>query len=283
MTSGDKESYSFITQIASAIVDMGETIRFRPHYITWYCAECKANNYTTSTADCISNGRYCAPDPDNSGPLNGSWVIWEDVKQLCVFRTWDRWVWLDYMDFANDCMQKDQEDIAACFENIIPNFYYDEVGTSKYNSCLGDSFAIWGNHSTDNNLLKQERESYTSFEISHWPSLFIDHAQYTGDLFPVENAAIAICEKVGPRNQVCEDIQSRLNQQNVQIEEISWGTIIGVSLLFAFIFALFMYYYRRVIRRDLSKEMSSQLHQMVSDYAAFTDKHSLVKRDASNI
>jgi len=35
-----------------------------PHYYLWYCSECRLINFETDAPDdCVSGGRYCAPDP----------------------------------------------------------------------------------------------------------------------------------------------------------------------------------------------------------------------------
>jgi len=54
--------------------------KFTPHYVSWQCKACKANNFSEAMNDCVSNGRYCANDPDNTGPLKGSDVIIESLN-----------------------------------------------------------------------------------------------------------------------------------------------------------------------------------------------------------
>lgn len=36
--------------------------------------------------NCLSNGRYCALDPDEQGPVNGKLVMEESVRQICLYR-----------------------------------------------------------------------------------------------------------------------------------------------------------------------------------------------------
>jgi hypothetical protein len=53
--------------------------------LTRYCSYCSKNDYKTVIDECVSGGRYCAPDPDSSGPLIGRDVVMEDLRQICIF------------------------------------------------------------------------------------------------------------------------------------------------------------------------------------------------------
>jgi hypothetical protein len=42
---------------------------FDVHFVLWFCPQCRDAGYVTDEPDCVSGGRYCAPDPDAEGPL----------------------------------------------------------------------------------------------------------------------------------------------------------------------------------------------------------------------
>lgn len=68
MTSSDQASYDFLADFGSYISINIVTFKFTPHYVTWDCYMCKRTGYNgmvQATEDCLSNGRYCAPDPGN--------------------------------------------------------------------------------------------------------------------------------------------------------------------------------------------------------------------------
>jgi len=54
--------YPFLAELNKLIAGTPE-IEFTPHYVTWYCSKCRANNWRTPEVNCLSGGRYCAPDP----------------------------------------------------------------------------------------------------------------------------------------------------------------------------------------------------------------------------
>lgn len=71
MNSMDRESYEFITTFKEHMRELNGYYKFDIHYPLWYCYTCKLSNWSSNTESCLSGGRYCAPDPDGSGPLTG--------------------------------------------------------------------------------------------------------------------------------------------------------------------------------------------------------------------
>jgi len=58
-----------------------EKVKFDSHYVSWYCPSCRFDGWNVEVPDCISGGRYCAPDPDDDlGPLTGKDVVMEDLR-----------------------------------------------------------------------------------------------------------------------------------------------------------------------------------------------------------
>lgn len=107
------------------ILEKGGYTQFTPHYITWYCPrafvlsdQCKSQ--------CINNGRYCAPDPeqDFSEGYQGKDVVFENLRQLCVHRVANEtnrsWVWWDYVtDFHIRCSMKRNRYSKQCAEDVM--------------------------------------------------------------------------------------------------------------------------------------------------------------------
>lgn len=59
---------------------MKENVDFNPRYVQSECEACKKLNWSISNDDCLSGGRYCATDPDGTGPLLGRDVVFEDLR-----------------------------------------------------------------------------------------------------------------------------------------------------------------------------------------------------------
>lgn len=64
MSSMDKKSYDFLQSFQKYQETLGNAALFRPHYALWFCPMCKNVGFKNSANEnCVSNGRYCAPDP----------------------------------------------------------------------------------------------------------------------------------------------------------------------------------------------------------------------------
>lgn len=117
------------------ILEKGGYTQFTPHYITWYCPQA----FTLSSqckSQCINNGRYCAPDPEQDFGVGyeGKDVVFENLRQLCVHRVANEtnrsWVWWDYVtDFHIRCSMKEKKYSKECAEDVIKSL-------SKYHSMV---------------------------------------------------------------------------------------------------------------------------------------------------
>jgi len=285
-TSSDLDSYRWIANMADYLWEFGGSIDFRPHFVTWVNSASEAQGYTSPTQDCISNGRYCAPDPDNNGPLNGSWVIRQDLHHLCIHKTWGIDGYLNWiLRVAGTCLELTLTPL-QCTEEELSYFDWDPIGQTKYDACMIASYT-GENEANDNVIMAAERDYFQNSDVPYWPVVLIDHVPFKGDLFPVENVAAVICSKLNAVDfDMCKDVQTNLQASQVIVhEDTSLGMVVGICVAFVVIIVVLMYYYRRVVRKELSKEMGMQMHQMISDYAAFRDKSSLIggKADTSNL
>jgi len=58
---GPNHNFNFLKELKDFYLQ--DSIDFEPHYVTWYCAPCQQKNFEIANDDCLSGGRYCAPDP----------------------------------------------------------------------------------------------------------------------------------------------------------------------------------------------------------------------------
>ncbi|CAN0920142.1 Vacuolar-sorting receptor 6 [Linum grandiflorum] len=176
------------------ILERGGYTLFTPHYITWYCPpafvlsiQCKSQ--------CINNGRYCAPDPDQdfSQGYQGKDVVFENLRQLCVHRVANEsgrsWVWWDYVtDFHIRCSMKKNKYSKECADGVMKSL---GLPVDKIRKCMGDPDA-----DVENQVLKIEQERQIGQggrgDVTILPTLVINNAQYRGKL---ERSAVlkAIC------------------------------------------------------------------------------------------
>jgi len=284
-TSSDLDAYRFIANMADYLWEFGGSIDFRPHFVTWFCSSCESTNFTAAAPDCLSSGRYCAPDPDNLGPLNGAWVVRQDLHHLCIYKTWGIDGYLNWiLRVAEKCVDNTTLPL-QCTEEELSYFDWDPIGLTKYKACMLASFD-GQDEDSDNILLAAERDYFQNSDVPYWPVILIDHVAYKGELFPVENVAAVICDQLNADDfDMCKDVQSNLQANVVVHEDSNVGMVVTICLAFVVIIVFFLCYYKKVVRKELTKEMGMQMHQMISDYAAFRDKSSLIggKGDPGNL
>lgn len=80
MSSASRESFRFLKEWTPNRKALNEVIKFVPHYHVFGMSA--SNDYNDLCAD--TTAEYCAEDPDGSGPVTGSMVLDEDVRQLCI-------------------------------------------------------------------------------------------------------------------------------------------------------------------------------------------------------
>ncbi|KAG2315075.1 hypothetical protein Bca52824_018197 [Brassica carinata] len=105
------------------ILQKGRYSLFTPHYITCFCPkECVSSKQCKS--QCINQGRYCAPDPEQDF---GDGVGKEINKS---------WVWWDYVtDFHIRCSMKEKKYSKECAESVVKSL---GLPLDKIKKCMGD-------------------------------------------------------------------------------------------------------------------------------------------------
>ncbi|PSR98846.1 Vacuolar-sorting receptor 6 like [Actinidia chinensis var. chinensis] len=195
------------------ILEKGGYTQFTPHYITWYCprafilsSQCKSQ--------CINNGRYCAPDPeqDFGEGYQGKDVLFENLRQLCVHRVANEsnrsWVWWDFVtDFHIRCSMKQKRYSKECAEDVMKSL---DLPVDKIKKCMGNPEA-----DEENEVLKVEQERQVGRgsrgDVTILPTLVINNVQYRGKL--ERNAVLkAVCagfkETTEPRICLSGDLET---------------------------------------------------------------------------
>lgn len=88
MSSASVETMQFLKTFAPKRRVLNRAMNFVPHYSVF-----RMENADPSTASNLcsdSSGKYCAEDPDGSGPITGKMVLAEDVRQLCIHDKYKR-------------------------------------------------------------------------------------------------------------------------------------------------------------------------------------------------
>ena len=174
-----------------------------PHYVLWYATERQANDFTEPHEDCVSGGRYCAPDPDDDQPLTGRHVVMEDLRELCVYQqtvaAGTQTLWWNYVQiFYERCSLQDFA-TETCSEEAM-----EEAGASvdEVRNCVASSFEGLDYELADNTLLREERRLMTNSGAYYYPMMLINNQTYRGDLEAPE-VFNAICTGMTVKPPVC--------------------------------------------------------------------------------
>lgn len=63
ISSMDPKSMNFIADFYENFNTFVKNIVTKPHYILWICMDCIESEGKIKNENCISKGKYCAPDP----------------------------------------------------------------------------------------------------------------------------------------------------------------------------------------------------------------------------
>ena len=110
--------------------------QFTPRYITWFCPEAFLLSKQCKS-QCINNGRYCAPDPeqDFSRGYDGKDVVVQNLRQACFYKVANEsgkpWQWWDYVtDFSIRCPMKENKYTEECSDQVIKSL--GRLGSSRF-------------------------------------------------------------------------------------------------------------------------------------------------------
>lgn len=267
----NKKVYSFIEEFSEyALKFTKEKAVFTPHYVLWYCAICKEQNFTEAHRDCLSGGRYCAPDPDGAGPLAGKDVVMEDLRQICVFKMTEQQndykLWYDYMRVYNqDCaagyINKD------CSYSVLKKI---NINTKDIEKCINESTLGQNVEIDDNSLLNEEKKAWNDYGVPFYPSLTVNNQTYRGD-WEAQEVFIALCAGFSERQEECI-IQKESEEVVEETTGVGTATVVMVLISCLILMGVVLFLYRLWIRREMKDEMRMQVNNAVSQYFALSEQ-----------
>jgi len=199
MSADQDVTRSFLNEFAPYARKLKDITVMTPHYILWYCSECRKAGYTSNNPDCVSSGRYCAPDPDGPGPLTGKYVVLEDLRQICIYRK-AKEKWWDYIQsMYKTCPTSNVN--SNCYQLALEDSDIDE---EMIETCMNGSFTRPGNTDSDNALLRSEQQKVHEKNITYFPVVVINNQEMRGKVeFSVVLQAICAGFITAPSN--CTD------------------------------------------------------------------------------
>jgi len=254
---------------------------FTPHYVHYSCMSCKMDGYRSDEKDCVSGGRYCARDPDQTGPFTGREVVMEDLRQLCVFKYAEEKgknsIYFNYLlGFATNCYYRNDFS-KKCSENAMR---YSGIPAKKVQECVDESFNYEDIVYGDNTILAEEREAWHDSGLSFYPSITINGQAFRGD-WEIQEVMVAVCAgfTYEERPEVCQEvIQDYDDKDEEESEGAGTGTYLLVLVLCLSLIGAVLVLYRMWMKKELKSEMRNQINSTVSQYFALNESAQRAER-----
>ncbi|CAG9335006.1 unnamed protein product [Blepharisma stoltei] len=275
MTSGFPIMRKFLYEFAPVAKKFNSTNAvFTPHYVIYYCVECKATGFKTDNQDCYGGGKYCSPDPDEGyGPLTGRDVLDESLRQLCINKAniKNQKVWWDYIRGFYEMCGSDKNFTKKCSEKAMERVKIDKYSIEE---CVASSFSISNWVYSDNSLLDDEKYALADSGILFYPAIVINNQVYRGD-FEVSAVMTAICAGYQDKPKICIDYFNGLlpGDDSETSEGVGAGTVVLVmALCLLFLIAVLIAYWVWM-RRDMKADIRRQANSAINQYIALTEQN----------
>eukprot|EP01017_Pseudomicrothorax_dubius_P005565 TRINITY_DN11430_c0_g1_i9.p1 TRINITY_DN11430_c0_g1~~TRINITY_DN11430_c0_g1_i9.p1 ORF type:complete len:459 (+),score=97.00 TRINITY_DN11430_c0_g1_i9:50-1426(+) len=267
VSAADQNSYASFARFAPYAAKLFNSTDMNPRFVSFPCEACEKAGFKIANPDCLSGGRYCAADPDGTGPLSGRDIIWEQLRQICISLKGPE-KFYEYALGFRACINK--ATMATCAEQLTERLL---INPAEINSCIDSSWITFGGAKaeptlSDNELLRKERSDFVGYGISHWPQVFINGMPFGGNM-DEGRLFSQICHSFEDQPAVCtipEDHPQRSADPNDYKPHGSiWGVVLIVAIFALVFMGAFYLVYRRVIKRELAKELSVEVNQAVSN------------------
>eukprot|EP01016_Furgasonia_blochmanni_P035940 TRINITY_DN4042_c0_g1_i12.p1 TRINITY_DN4042_c0_g1~~TRINITY_DN4042_c0_g1_i12.p1 ORF type:complete len:391 (-),score=84.12 TRINITY_DN4042_c0_g1_i12:47-1219(-) len=247
------------------------------NYPIWECEQCALEGFSvTYNKDCLSGGRYCRPDPDNEGPLEGRDVVYEVVNQLCINKTQPNMYWDYLFAFGDRCLDSaNYEDCSETVQKVL------NIDTKKVKNCIDGSFDGEHQDLDDNPMLAVQKEKMKSHGVIILPTIFINDHVARGNAQGIV-VFDSVCEGMETMVSACGEYPQYGTDFEEEFEpESTSSLLVWICVILAVFMVIFFYLYRRSLKREMSREMNFQINSAVSHYlrlneGAVSDKQRLV-------
>lgn len=283
-SSENKKVYSFLKEFKSYAMRFSkDQTAFTPNMVLWYCAMCREKGYKESHQDCISGGRYCAPDPDGTGPYNGRDVMLEDLRQLCVFKqteneesyeTYFKYM-IEYSKTCEDNLTKE------CSHKVLDAI---DLSSKEIEKCVDNSVEGRNIDLDENTLFKYERDRWQDYGVAFYPSLMINNQTYRGDL-EAQPVFQALCAGFVEPQEECRWDYGQDDEESEDTDEDGIGTgslLLILSLCFAMM-AVVLIVYRMWLKKEMKNDMRNQVNTAVSQYFALSEQSGINMAERNSV
>lgn len=259
MSSASREDAQFLKDFKENAKELGDNLHFVPHFHVF--------SMPADYNDLCSDGtaRYCAEDPDGSGPITGKMVLIEDVRQLCILETTGELVreqvqrkaghyqysWWDYVtQFNEHCPVNGPDENnrfgETCAKKVLGSI--QGIDAAQVDRCVRER---------QESMLEHERTNIAwsprAIRINGW--------RYKGQLDPVL-ATRALCSGFVVKPKECETlVEPRNIFQTKEIETVgpTFGTFAASLVLIVALLLVILMLYKRFLTKQVHGAMREEV------------------------
>lgn len=168
-------SADFLTNFSKIALQLGDHMKFHPHYYILNGAHLHCNGNADKEGDgcydlCTNNGRYCAAGHHG---VSGKKVVIESLRRMCISEHYPGKPWWDYLDhFTEWCMEEKDEEYFANPDCLEDAFKHAAVDKETIETCMKDSGEVTSD--TPNSMLSSALENIEEYGVFETPTVLIN-------------------------------------------------------------------------------------------------------------
>lgn len=220
---------------------------FQPHIYTYNYSGEQYNE-----TNCVSEGKYCATDPDNKGELDGRDVLLESLRQICIYKIKID-SYFDYMDLFNQsCITELTEE---CSVKLLRKIGVDK---NDIQDCVNKSFTDKKDtlYQSENTILAADLKLQKNVKVKRIPSIYINHIIYEGTSSALD-LLLSTCSGLH---------DSTLNCRNLELEEGDQFSIFTIVLISVLVYVICVLLLAVICRKMVKKKYENEFNKMVDKY-----------------
>lgn len=258
---------------------------FKPHYVS-HRSPAYDPVKTTKIENCLGAGLYCAAPRYDMGIFDGKDILFEDLRQKCVYNiaystgdeTNTNLYWNYMADFYKTCVNKTISD----FDFTCSQKAADNVGLAytRIEDCMTKSFKLTTmsdmKFTNNNTLLEEDYNVKNKWGINKFPSIMVNNKTIIG-AWSAENLFEAVCAGFKNKPQACFD-SGFFPPHSKPSEDFSFVSIVFIIILVILLNVIIIYICRkyvanRIHERVESTDISGRVNHVVTTYLALRDQN----------
>eukprot|EP00919_Chromeraceae_sp_WS-2016_P005168 GHVR01012219.1.p1 GENE.GHVR01012219.1~~GHVR01012219.1.p1 ORF type:complete len:485 (-),score=114.48 GHVR01012219.1:480-1934(-) len=275
--SGKEASYKFLREFAKSAIRLEYRLKFIPHYHVFKVR----NDYNNLCWKNMPNGmtdKVCAEDPDGNGPITGSDVVNEDLRQLCILKNYSDsnaeyagssysllyWKYIvGFYDISKGCHISDTKNNILGYTSECSYRVMTDAGIdiNKIKTCENDTENAYM-------MLKDEVDNMAWAVLA----LRINGWRFSGTLDD-ELVIKALCQAYVTEPSVCTEIKRQHGM--ILYEGFGFGSMFLIACLLlvivAIAFAVYQHYLQTSVRAALREEVMMEVKTQMADYQPLRD------------